>query len=225
MYLPSRNSNRSAKLIINSCILSSFLVTFAYGFNQSSLPSTRGKPPPLYYIDHDPIIERSIKVPPVKEIATLDEPMIKSPRKKSTTKRQKSESKLQSNRGVQDRTWDERYQSLLEFKQQHGHCLVPQNYPPDPKLGLWVMAQRGYFTKTTGLNDRHRRRYEKLKEADFVFRVDRRGPRMAKLQDNNRGGSIQDMDDFVAFMIENKDRISEEEKRDAWKTRFSVFEK
>ena len=87
------------------------------------------------------------------------------------------------------------------------------------------MAQRGYFTKTTNLNDRHRRRYEKLHEAGFVFRVDRRGPRMAKLQKNNRGRNLQEMDNFIAFMVENKDRISEDEKIDAWRTRFSVFQK
>ena len=26
----------------------------------------------------------------------------------------------------------------LDFKQQHGHCDVPQTYAPNPKLGVWV---------------------------------------------------------------------------------------
>ena len=26
----------------------------------------------------------------------------------------------------------------LEFKQLHGHCDVPQNYAPNPSLGIWV---------------------------------------------------------------------------------------
>jgi hypothetical protein len=32
---------------------------------------------------------------------------------------------------------------LLDFKQKHGHCNVPQNYEANPQLGLWVMNQRG----------------------------------------------------------------------------------
>jgi hypothetical protein len=37
--------------------------------------------------------------------------------------------------------------------------------------------------------------------------------------------NVCDMDDFVEFMVENEDRISEEEKLDAWRQRFSVYER
>mmetsp|Transcript_16313 Transcript_16313/g.35243 ORF Transcript_16313/g.35243 Transcript_16313/m.35243 type:complete len:572 (-) Transcript_16313:20-1735(-) len=44
-------------------------------------------------------------------------------------------------RSVGDRraTWEERYSELVEYKAEHGHCVVPKNYGP---LGSWVRAQR-----------------------------------------------------------------------------------
>ena len=37
------------------------------------------------------------------------------------------------------KTWDERFQELLEFKEEHGHTIVPQHSGP---LGSWVREQR-----------------------------------------------------------------------------------
>ena len=41
--------------------------------------------------------------------------------------------------------WDERFEELREFKLQFGHCLVPQLYSADPKLGIWVTNQRSRY--------------------------------------------------------------------------------
>jgi hypothetical protein len=38
--------------------------------------------------------------------------------------------------------WSERFEQLLEFKLQFGHCLVPQKYATNPTLGTWVSTQR-----------------------------------------------------------------------------------
>lgn len=35
------------------------------------------------------------------------------------------------------RTWYARYNELLDYWSEHGHCLVPQKYPPNEKLGVW----------------------------------------------------------------------------------------
>ena len=35
------------------------------------------------------------------------------------------------------KTWYERYNELLAFKDKTGHCNVPQKYPPNPSLGIW----------------------------------------------------------------------------------------
>ena len=39
-------------------------------------------------------------------------------------------------------SWSVRFQQLCEFKAQFGHCLVPQQYAANPKLGKWVHRQR-----------------------------------------------------------------------------------
>lgn len=39
------------------------------------------------------------------------------------------------------------YEKLLEYKKEHGHCLVPKRYPPDMKLGTWVHTQRIQYRK------------------------------------------------------------------------------
>jgi hypothetical protein len=40
--------------------------------------------------------------------------------------------------------WDERYAELVRYKEEHGHSDIPQKYSSNPKLGLWVRAQRVY---------------------------------------------------------------------------------
>jgi hypothetical protein len=40
------------------------------------------------------------------------------------------------------RAWEENFKLLVDYKEQHGHCNVPQKYEQDPVLGLWVVNQR-----------------------------------------------------------------------------------
>jgi hypothetical protein len=44
--------------------------------------------------------------------------------------------------------WRQRFQELVEYKQTHGHCSVPQQYGDNPQLGVWVTVQR--WKKRTG---------------------------------------------------------------------------
>jgi cobalamin biosynthesis protein CbiD len=87
------------------------------------------------------------------------------------------------------------------------------------------MAQRRYYKLNKGLTQRHKERRQLLNRAGFAFSVDRRGPRMAKLKERSKDKNIKDMDNFVGFMIDNKNELSEVEKREAWKMRFSVYQK
>ena len=41
--------------------------------------------------------------------------------------------------------WLRRYDELIAFKQQHGHCKVPQSYSQSKTLGVWVMTQRHQY--------------------------------------------------------------------------------
>ncbi|GFH61945.1 hypothetical protein CTEN210_18421 [Chaetoceros tenuissimus] len=41
--------------------------------------------------------------------------------------------------------WDERFEELKQYKDQHGHCNVPHKYEPNKALGTWVSAQRQQY--------------------------------------------------------------------------------
>jgi superfamily II DNA or RNA helicase len=38
--------------------------------------------------------------------------------------------------------WEKRFEELLQYKRQFGHCNVPSNWPANQKLGNWVGVQR-----------------------------------------------------------------------------------
>ena len=40
------------------------------------------------------------------------------------------------------RTWDDLFNVLLLFKQEHGHCNVPCHYKKNPRLARWALKQR-----------------------------------------------------------------------------------
>ncbi|KAG7336772.1 helicase domain protein [Nitzschia inconspicua] len=67
--------------------------------------------------------------------------------------------------------WDDRFQELLLFQQEHGHFLVPYSYPPNPKLSQWVKRQRHqYKRKQMGHHSTlTQEREELLLEAGFIF--------------------------------------------------------
>jgi hypothetical protein len=38
--------------------------------------------------------------------------------------------------------WNQRFQDLIEFREEFGHCLVPLEWPLNPSLSHWVKRQR-----------------------------------------------------------------------------------
>jgi hypothetical protein len=71
------------------------------------------------------------------------------------------------------KSWEERFQELLEFKQMFGHCIVPQHSPHIPGLGGWVKEQRkNYKFMVDGKKGSMTvERALKLANAGFVFSV------------------------------------------------------
>jgi hypothetical protein len=64
---------------------------------------------------------------------------------------------------------------LVQFKNEHGHCNVPQKYKADTtSLGSWVDTQRQNYQKfqegkpCKGMNDE---RIRKLEDLGFVWRI------------------------------------------------------
>mmetsp|Transcript_30108 Transcript_30108/g.46157 ORF Transcript_30108/g.46157 Transcript_30108/m.46157 type:complete len:310 (-) Transcript_30108:137-1066(-) len=68
-----------------------------------------------------------------------------------------------------DMIWNQMFQRLLLYKQQHGDCLVPQTYPQDLKLGRWVLTQR---QKNKQLPLERRKR---LEQVGFVWHSSQQG--------------------------------------------------
>jgi hypothetical protein len=46
-----------------------------------------------------------------------------------------------------DVVWEKKYHELLLFKDKNCHCGVPQIYPDNPGLGIWVQRQRSMYRK------------------------------------------------------------------------------
>jgi hypothetical protein len=67
-----------------------------------------------------------------------------------------------------DILWQTRFRELKAFKNQHGHCNVPQAYPKNPKLGKWVASQR----KKNRLRLISKNRLNQLGAVGFVFNTD-----------------------------------------------------
>ena len=62
-----------------------------------------------------------------------------------------------------DQKWLEQYHNLIQFKNEYGHCNVPQNHPT--ALGKWVHIQRQNYANDKLRSDR----LELLTEVDFSF--------------------------------------------------------
>ena len=45
-------------------------------------------------------------------------------------------------RTYQAENWTEKFEELIEFRNQFGHCLVPNAFPENPPLAQWVKRQR-----------------------------------------------------------------------------------
>ncbi|WP_082192338.1 DEAD/DEAH box helicase [Chlamydia suis] len=68
---------------------------------------------------------------------------------------------------VLEEEWKKNFLELKRFREEHGHCKVPQRYPQNPSLGVWVGDQRERFKKGKLAEDRIAR----LEEIGFVWDV------------------------------------------------------
>ena len=62
-----------------------------------------------------------------------------------------------------DTTWENMFAALCEFREERGHCKVPNRFPEKPELGAWVGIQRGIY----GRGELLEARKEKLEAIGF----------------------------------------------------------
>ena len=72
--------------------------------------------------------------------------------------------------------WDERFKQLKEYKEKHGHCLVPEGYKANPQLGNWVKNQRVAYRKQSGRKITEEQ-IKSLEDIGFVWKPPRGGHR------------------------------------------------
>ncbi|WP_180375819.1 helicase associated domain-containing protein, partial [Chlamydia suis] len=66
---------------------------------------------------------------------------------------------------VFEEAWEENFLELKRFREERGHCKVPQRHPQNPQLASWVSTQRADFKKGKLAEDRVAR----LEELGFVW--------------------------------------------------------
>jgi len=73
--------------------------------------------------------------------------------------------------------WNERFNELLEYKKIHGDCLVPQRYPQNPQLGVWVNKQRAEYKlfKEGKKSSMTKERIQALEAVGFIWAKRRKG--------------------------------------------------
>lgn len=72
---------------------------------------------------------------------------------------------------LQNKAWFDRFEELKKYKEDHGDCLVPQKYPPNPSLGTWVNKQRMEYKLLMDKNKSSmtEERLEALKNIGFTW--------------------------------------------------------
>lgn len=71
-------------------------------------------------------------------------------------------------------TWDIKYQQLLEYRAQHGDCLIPTKYSQNPALGRWVSTQREHYRMWKSGDPKTKMTLQKIRMLDeigFVWRL------------------------------------------------------
>jgi hypothetical protein len=84
-------------------------------------------------------------------------------------------------------SWEKRYQQLVEYKEKHGHCNVPQKATPGAPVGLgnWVLEQRRSYKTTTDQDSTHPSKTKKL-SSEQIEKLEKIG---FQWQLRNRGGN------------------------------------
>jgi hypothetical protein len=83
--------------------------------------------------------ERSTSSPSKKgrDMEALPSPPSKKAKKQEATPASSSGGAMRRFRPYQAEQWSEKFQELLDFKQEKGHCCVPHTYQENPALARW----------------------------------------------------------------------------------------
>ena len=75
---------------------------------------------------------------------------------------------------TQDATFEERFNQLVRFKEEYGHCNVNKKYSENPELGLWCSRMRTMYNRVgNGVKSivLSKDKIERLEQVGFLWRV------------------------------------------------------
>ena len=80
----------------------------------------------------------------VESAASLvkQEPRVNKPKKKAPKKPKSDSDSTQTAEPKKDTKWLLMLEELKDYKADHGNCIVPRGYSPNPRLASWVAEQR-----------------------------------------------------------------------------------
>ena len=124
-----------------------------------------------------------------------------------STKNAKESSSTEPVKGGRETRWTARYNELVAFQRQHGHCRVPHGYGFNRKLAWWVMNQRAQFShmkqgKKTWLT---RERIQMLDDLGFIWnhhltKISPREKQIQKSQSKGEGGEARKSEASVEYL-------------------------
>ena len=101
---------------------------------------------PFIHVDDVAAMDDDTKITKKKAKLAISTKEQKKKKKKSSHQHQDDCNKLQQQKNqfrlYQAEQWTDRYDDLINFRNEHGHCLVPHQYDENPQLSQWVKRQR-----------------------------------------------------------------------------------
>lgn len=64
--------------------------------------------------------------------------------------------------------WMEKYDELCEYRNYHGDCMIPLQYPSNPSLGVWVDQQRQHYSRRMSGRTKHSMTDERVQLLDAI---------------------------------------------------------
>lgn len=106
--------------------------------NHLAMAPSAHPPPSVQAMD----VTTNTTAAPTPTTVVVAPPLPTLPTRQAAVGRSRSESSRQGAGRLNDQQWEEMYQRLVRYKEEHGDCLVPRKYERDAKLSTWVETQR-----------------------------------------------------------------------------------
>ena len=122
----------------------------------------------LQLFQEEPLLKQGSTKRPLQFSFSFDEPM--KPLKRQRQSQQDSVTSDDVGKSHSEK-WCQRFEDLVQFRKEHGHCLVPLDWPENPPLAHWIKHQRcQYKAKQDGKHSTLTpARQRALEELGFVW--------------------------------------------------------